>query len=110
LATFGATAGYFNTFGGNPVAAAAGLAVLETLEAESLQQNALEGGASPLAGRDNRAQRFKRIGDVRGRGLYVGVELVRDRKSKKPDRDAATRVVDMLRERNGLVGIAGPHG
>jgi 4-aminobutyrate aminotransferase-like enzyme len=110
LATFGATAGYFNTFGGNPVAAAAGLAVLETLEAESLQQNALEVGAYLLAELDGVAQRFNRIGDVRGKGLYIGVELVRDRKSKKPDRDAATRVVDMLRDRNVLVGIAGPHG
>ena len=63
-----------------------------------------------MAELDGVAQRFKRIGDVRGKGLYIGVELVRDRKSKKPDRDAATRVVDMLRDRNVLVGIAGPHG
>jgi 4-aminobutyrate aminotransferase-like enzyme len=110
LETFGATAGYFNTFGGNPVAAAAGLAVLETLEAENLQQNALEIGAYLLAELDVIAQRFKRVGDVRGKGLYIGVELVRDRKSKKPDRATATRVVDMLRDRNILVGIAGPYG
>jgi 4-aminobutyrate aminotransferase-like enzyme len=110
LETFGATSGYFNTFGGNPVAAAAGLAVLETLEAETLQQNALEVGAYLLAELDGVARRFKRVGDVRGKGLYIGVELVRDRKSKKPDRDAATRVVDMLRDRNVLVGIAGPQG
>ncbi len=110
LETFGATAGYFNTFGGNPVAAAAGLAVLETLEAENLQQNALEIGAYLLAELDVVAQRFSQVGDVRGKGLYIGVELVRDRKSKKPDRAAATRVVDMLRDRNILVGIAGPYG
>ena len=110
LESFGATSGYFNTFGGNPVAAAAGLAVLETIEAENLQQNALEIGAYLLAELDGVAQRFSQVGDVRGKGLYIGVELVRDRKSKKPDRDAATRVVDMLRDHNVLVGIAGPHG
>ena len=60
LETFGATAGYFNTFGGNPVAAAAGLAVLETLEAQNLQRNALEIGAYLLAELDVVAQRFKR--------------------------------------------------
>ena len=110
LATFGKTAGYFNTFGGNPVAAAAGLAVLETLEAENLRENALEVGAYLLAGLEAVAQRFSQVGDVRGKGLYIGVELVRDRKSKTPDRAAATSVVEMLRDRNILVGIAGPYG
>ena len=110
MQTFGATTGYFNTFGGNPVAAAAGLAVLETIEAEKLQDNARETGAYLLAELDAVAQRFACIGDVRGKGLYIGVELVRDRKSKKPDRETATRVVDMLRDRNVLVGIAGPYG
>src|SRR6476646_3421921 len=110
LATFGKTAGYFNTFGGNPVAAAAGLAVLETLEAENLRENALEVGAYLLAGLGAVAQRFSQVGDVRGKGLYIGVELVRDRKSKEPDRAAASSVVEMLRDRNILVGIAGPYG
>jgi 4-aminobutyrate aminotransferase-like enzyme len=110
LQTFGSTTGYFNTFGGNPVAAAAGLAVLETIEAETLQENAAETGAYLLAALEAVAQRFARVGDVRGKGLYVGVELVRDRKSKTPDRDTATRIVDMLRDRNVLVGIAGPYG
>jgi 4-aminobutyrate aminotransferase-like enzyme len=63
LEAFGATSGYFNTFGGNPVAAAAGLAVLETIEAETLQQNALEIGAYLLAELDGVAQRFSRVGD-----------------------------------------------
>jgi 4-aminobutyrate aminotransferase-like enzyme len=110
LETFGKTAGYFNTFGGNPVAAAAGLAVLETIEAENLRENALEVGAYLLAGLEAIAQRFSQVGDVRGKGLYIGVELVRDRKSKEPDRAAATSVVEMLRDRNILVGIAGPYG
>ena len=110
LETFGATTGYFNTFGGNPVAAAAGLAVLETIEAENLQENALVTGAYLRAELEAVAERCDCVGDVRGKGLYIGVEFVRDRKSKKPDRQAATRIVDMLRDRNVLVGIAGPYG
>jgi 4-aminobutyrate aminotransferase-like enzyme len=110
LETFGKTAGYFNTFGGNPVAAAAGLAVLETLEAENLQENTREVGAYLLGELGAVAQRFSQVGDVRGKGLYIGVELVRDRKSKEPDRAAATSIVEMLRDRNILVGIAGPYG
>jgi 4-aminobutyrate aminotransferase-like enzyme len=110
LESFGATAGYFNTFGANPVSAAAGLAVLEILEAENLQENAFKIGAYLVTELDTVAQRFKRVGDVRGSGLYLGVELVRDRKSKKPDRAAATSVVEMLRDRNVLAGIAGPYG
>jgi 4-aminobutyrate aminotransferase-like enzyme len=110
LATFGSTTGYFNTFGGNPVAAAAGLAVLETIEAEKLQESARDTGAYLLAELESVAERFACVGDVRGKGLYIGVELVRDRKSKTPARDTATRIVDMLRDRNVLVGIAGPYG
>jgi 4-aminobutyrate aminotransferase-like enzyme len=110
LETFGSTSGYFNTFGGNPVAAAAGLAVLETIGAENLQENARDTGTYLLAGLGAVAQRFACVGDLRGKGLYIGVELVLDRKSKAPDRDTATRVVDMLRDRNVLVGIAGPYG
>ncbi len=110
LEAFGSQAGYFNTFGGNPVAAAAGLAVLETIEAEGLQRNALETGAYLLDELKTVSQRFKQVGDVRGAGLYVGVELVRDRKSREPDKAAATRLVEAMRERNVLVGIAGPYG
>jgi 4-aminobutyrate aminotransferase-like enzyme len=110
LAAFGAKAGYFNTFGGSPVAAAAGLAVLKTIEAEGLQKNARETGAYLMAELKGVSQRFKAVGDVRGKGLYIGVELVADRKSRRPDKAAATRVVDTLRERNILVGIAGPYG
>ncbi len=110
LEAFGSRAGYFNTFGGNPVAAAAGLAVLETIEAESLQRIALETGNYLLGTLKGVSQRFKGVGDVRGAGLYIGVEVVGERKSREPDKATATRLVDMMRERNVLVGIAGPYG
>jgi ethanolamine-phosphate phospho-lyase len=80
---------YFNTFGGNPVACAAGLAVLETIEREQLQQHALEVG-NHLCGRlrdemeRNDSFGGKLIGDVRGCGLFIGIELVRDRTTKIP--------------------------
>ena len=69
LETFGETAGYFNTFGGNPVAAAAGLAVLETIEAEALQQNALEIGAYLWRSWRPSPNASSQVGDVRGKGL-----------------------------------------
>ncbi|HEU4517178.1 MAG TPA: aminotransferase class III-fold pyridoxal phosphate-dependent enzyme, partial [Steroidobacteraceae bacterium] len=78
--------------------------------AEKLQENARDTGAYLLAELESVADRFACVGDVRGKGLYIGVELVRDRKAKTPDRDTATRIVDMLRDRNVLVGIAGPYG
>jgi 4-aminobutyrate aminotransferase-like enzyme len=110
LATFGSTNGYFNTFGGNPVAAAAGMAVLDTIAAEGLQQNAHDTGAYLRDGLAALAQREPIIGDVRGAGLYIGVELVRDRESRAPDRDAAERLVNAMRERNVLIGTAGKFG
>ena len=74
-----------STFGGNPVACAAGLAVLETIREEGLIENAAERGAELRAGLDRIAAEDDRIGDVRGPGLMVGVEFVRDRISREPD-------------------------
>lgn len=110
LEVFGSQNGYFNTFGGNPVAAAAGLAVLETIAAEKLQENARETGAylrEQLAGL---ARRHKAIGDVRGAGLYVGVEIVTDSAARLPDKAATTAAVNGMRERNVLIGTAGTFG
>jgi 4-aminobutyrate aminotransferase-like enzyme len=110
LEDFGSRSGYFNTFGGNPVAAAAGLAVLDVLEDEGLQQNSFETGAYlrselRIAGADG-----DHVGDVRGAGLYIGVEMVQDKTSGEPDREAAQKIVNGMRERNILIGIAGRHG
>jgi len=98
LETFGKTAGYFNTFGGNPVAAAAGLAVLETLEVENLRENALEVGAYLLAGLEARRPALQPSSATYGeRDFTSASSSLRDRKSKTPDRAAATSVVEMLR-------------
>jgi 4-aminobutyrate aminotransferase-like enzyme len=110
LEEFGSRSGYFNTFGGNPVAAAAGLAVLDVLQDEGLQQNSFETGAYlrselRIAGADG-----GHVGDVRGAGLYIGVEMVQDKTSGEPDREAAEKIVNGMRERNILIGIAGRHG
>ena len=110
LHAFGSKSGYFNTFGGSPVAAAAGLAVLEALEADRLQQNAKTTGADLLAALQKLASASKSIGDVRGAGLYVGVEFVRDKQTKEPDMAAALAAVNGLRDRNILIGTAGKHG
>jgi 4-aminobutyrate aminotransferase-like enzyme len=110
LEAFGSKSGYFNTFGGNPVAAAAGLAVLDVLESEGLQANALETGAYLRSEVRIIATAGDRLGDVRGAGLYTGVEIVKDKASREPDRESAERIVNELRQRNILIGTAGRHG
>jgi 4-aminobutyrate aminotransferase-like enzyme len=99
---------YFNTFGGNPVSCAVGLAVLEVMEEEGLQERARVLGDRLLRGLHSLADRHQAIGDVRGRGLFVGVDLVEDRESRKPDPVLAKRVVERLKERGILVNTEGP--
>ena len=100
---------YFNTFGGNPVACAAGLAVLDVLDRERLVENARLVGAGLRGHLDELAARHALIGDVRGRGLFFGVDLVRDRETREPDADAAHAVMNELRRRGVLVGRTGRH-
>jgi 4-aminobutyrate aminotransferase-like enzyme len=108
LAEFGRRLRYFNTFGGNPVSAAAGMAVLDIIEGEKLRDNAHIVGAHLRTGLESLAQRYQIIGDIRAAGLFVGVELVRCRASKEPARDETARVVNGLRERRVLISAAGP--
>jgi alanine-glyoxylate transaminase/(R)-3-amino-2-methylpropionate-pyruvate transaminase len=101
---------HFNTYGGNPVSMAAGLAVLEVIEEEGLQRNAKEIGARLKAGLRELAMRHTLIGDVRGMGLMLGVELVKDRGTKEPAREAAAEVMEKLRALGILVGKGGLFG
>ncbi len=100
---------FFSTFGGNPVACAAGLAVLDVLAEERLQQNALHVGANWLAALRQLQDQFRLIGDVRGSGLFLGVELVRDRQTRAPAPRQASHTVNRLREEFILAGTDGPH-
>ncbi|MBR1159790.1 aspartate aminotransferase family protein [Bradyrhizobium elkanii] len=107
---FAAEVKYFNTFGGNPVAAAAGLAVLDVIEDEGLMQNAGEVGRHLMDGLREIGNRHMTIGDVRGAGLFIGLELVRDRDSKEPAPELASLLINRLRQRGILIGAAGPFG
>jgi 4-aminobutyrate aminotransferase-like enzyme len=100
---------YFNTFGGNPVSMAAGLAVLDVLEEERLQEHALRVGNQLLELLRPLKDRHAMVGDVRGAGLFIGVEVVRDRKSLEPAAAEASAVVNALRERGILTGTDGPY-
>jgi alanine-glyoxylate transaminase/(R)-3-amino-2-methylpropionate-pyruvate transaminase len=101
---------HFNTFGGNPVATAAGLAVLDVIEQEGLQENALAVGTRLKAGLAGLMARHELVGDVRGKGLMLGVELVRNRASKEPATAAALEMLEQLRELGVLVGKGGLDG
>ncbi len=100
---------FFSTFGGNPVACAAGLAVLDVLEEEHLQERALRVGRHLLAGLHSLQERHALIGDVRGSGLFLGVDLVRDRATREPAPEQAAYAVNRLRECGILTGTDGPH-
>ncbi|TDQ83019.1 hydroxylysine kinase /5-phosphonooxy-L-lysine phospho-lyase [Dongia mobilis] len=100
---------YFNTFGGNPVSCAIGLKVLEILQRDRLLENAKNLGADLLARMTRLKDRHDIIGDVRGRGLMLGIELVKDRRSKQPATAAAARMVDFCRREGILLGTDGPH-
>jgi 4-aminobutyrate aminotransferase-like enzyme len=99
---------YFNTFGGNPVSAAIGLAVLDVLEEERLQERARVVGERLIRGLRELAELHDAIGDVRGMGLFVGVELVADREARTPDADLAAELVNRAADRGVLLSTDGP--
>jgi 4-aminobutyrate aminotransferase-like enzyme len=99
---------YFNTFGGNPVSCAAGLAVLDVIESERLQERAKQLGRSLTRGLRDLADRHEVIGDVRGSGLFLGIELVRDRGERTPAPREAAHLVNRMRDRGVLLSTDGP--
>lgn len=110
LEEFGRRSRYFNTFGGNPVSAAVGLAVLDVVRDEELLGNARRVGAHLLAGLDDLKSRHESVGDVRGAGLYAGIEMVSDRPSRTAAPKLASLVVNGLRREGVLVGLCGAQG
>ena len=108
-ATFANGMEFFSTFGGNPVACAAGLAVLDALRDERLQENALAVGSQWIRNLQELQSRHPLIGDVRGAGLFLGIDLVVDRESRAPATHQASYVVNRLREEGILAGTDGPH-
>jgi 4-aminobutyrate aminotransferase-like enzyme len=100
---------FFSTFGGNPVACAAGLAVLEVLEENQLQQNALNVGSQWLRDLRSLQAQYPLIGDVRGMGFFLGIDLVTDRDKRTPATAQAHHVVNRLRDLGILAGTDGPH-
>jgi len=107
---FAAETEFFSTFGGNPVACAAAMAVLDVVADERLTANAAAGGEEIRAGVRAAAAHHPAIGDVRGRGLMIGVELVRDRATREPDAALAALVQNAMRERGVLVGTTARAG
>ena len=101
---------FFSSFGGNSVSCAAGLAVLDVIEREGLLDHARRVGGILREGLEALAKRHPAIGDVRGAGLFVGIELVRDRTTREPAPHETRAVVEHLREAGVLVGSDGPHG
>jgi 4-aminobutyrate aminotransferase-like enzyme len=100
----------FSTFGGNPVSAAAALAVLDVIEDERVLHRVRDSGRALRDALAELAERHAAIGDVRGVGLACGVEIVGDRASRRPDADRARAVRDRLRHHGVLIGTAGPAG
>ena len=99
---------YFNTFGGNPVSCAIGLAVLDVIQEGGLQAQALRVGQHLLNGLQTLLDKHLIVGDVRGHGMFLGVELVRDRETLEPADEEAAYAANRLRDRGILLGTDGP--
>ena len=101
---------YFNTFGGNPLCTAGGLAVLKVLDMERLQENAFIVGAYLKDRLRGLQEKHQIIGDVRGTGFMLGVELVTDRQLKTPAKDEICQAMEHMKDMGVLVGKGGFYG
>jgi 4-aminobutyrate aminotransferase / (S)-3-amino-2-methylpropionate transaminase / 5-aminovalerate transaminase len=101
---------HLSTFGGNPISCAAALANLEVIREENLVENSARRGEELLKRLKRLEESSPRVGEVRGRGLMVGLELVKDKKSKEPAADETKRIRASLRENGILVGVGGAYG
>ena len=100
---------YFNTFGGNPVSAAVGNAVLDVIEREQLLDNARTVGAYVIGKMTGLQNKHAIIGDVRGHGMFFAVEMVTDRKTKAPATAETKRIINAMRDRGVLISRIGMH-
>ena len=98
---------YFNTFGGNPVQCAVGMAVLDVIEQENLQENAHVVGEYIRDGLRSLQSEYDLIGDVRGHGLFTGVELVTDREQKTPAPNETKIIVNAMKDKGVLISNIG---
>ncbi len=101
---------HFNTFGGNPVSMASGLATMEVIDAEGIQANAAKVGDHLMQGLLELQDKHTLIGEVRGMGLMLGVELVKDRQTKDPAKAEAADLMEMAKERGLILGKGGLFG
>lgn len=100
---------FFSTFGGNPVSCAIGMAVLDVIEEQELQEHAKQIGKRMIEGLNALKNRHEIIGDVRGIGLFIGIELVKDRDTLAPATRKAAEMVNRLKNRGILLGTDGPY-
>ncbi|KAL1772247.1 ethanolamine-phosphate phosphoprotein-lyase isoform X1 [Sigmodon hispidus] len=100
---------YFNTFGGNPVSCAVGLAVLDVIENENLQENAVKVGKYLTELLDEQKAKHPLIGDIRGVGLFIGIDLVKDHEKRTPATAEAQYIIYKMKEKGVLLSADGPH-
>ena len=100
---------FFSTFGGSTLSCVVGKKVLEVTERERLQQHAQEVGCELLEGFEQLKNKYPLIGDVRGAGFFLGIELVKDRESLDPAADEASQISNALKDAGILIGTDGPH-
>jgi 4-aminobutyrate aminotransferase-like enzyme len=98
---------FFSSFGGNPVSCSIGLKVLDIIENNGLQENALRIGNNLINGFERLKEKYSIIGDVRGSGLFIGIELVLDRDSLQPANIIAKKIVEKMRDNGTLLSVDG---